>query len=82
MNLATWLCTHEKTLGRDPYLRDHNAKVPYSLLPIFEADPRPWNAVRELPVSKGMLAEYLADWRCQVKPADKPFVNRVMGAML
>ena len=82
MTLATWLLAHEKALRQDPYLRDHNAIVAYNLLPLFEAEPAAWNTVRDLPVSKGMLAEYLADWQRLVKPGDKPFVYRVMEAIL
>ena len=69
-------------LRQDPYLRDHNAVVAYNLLPSFEAEPTAWNTVRSIPVSKGTLAEYLADWRRQVKPNDRSFVNHVMGAVL
>lgn len=82
MTLATWLRTHEKALRQDPYLRDHNAIVAYNLLPLFEAEPAAWNTVCDLPVSKGMLAEYLADWQRLVKPGDKPFVYRLMEAIL
>ncbi len=82
VTMATWLLAHEKELRQDPYLRDHNATVAYKLLPLFEATPTAWNAVRDLPVSKGMLAEYMADWRRQVKTGDKSFVNRVMETIL
>ncbi len=82
MTLAAWLLAHEEQLRRDPYLRDHNATVAYNLLPLFEAEPTGWSSVRRLPVSKGTLAQYLADWRRQVRPGDRPFVDRVMGAIL
>lgn len=82
ITLAAWLVAHEKALRQDPYRRDNNATVAYNLLSLFEAEPTAWNAVRDLPICKGMLAEYLADWRRQVKTSDKPFVNRVMETIL
>ena len=78
--LATWLPIHEKELRQDPYLRDKNAIVAYQLLPLFEADPSGWNAVRNLPDSEGPLQEYLTDWHESVAPTDKPFVKRLIGA--
>ena len=80
LTLATWLTLHETELRQDPYIRDKNAVVAYQLLPLFEADPSGWNAVRSLPSSAGILTEYLADWHECVEPADKPFIKRVIGA--
>lgn len=81
LTLATWLLMHETELRQDPYIRDKNATVAYQLLPLFEADPSGWNAVRSMPSSTGILTEYLADWHECVQPADKPFVKRVIGAV-
>ena len=47
--LSAWLLPEEETLRKDRYLRDKNATVAYSLLPIFEGDPSGWNSVRKLP---------------------------------
>ena len=80
LTLATWLPRHENELRQDPYLRDKNGIVAYQLLPLFEAYPSGWNAVRSLPESTGRLSEYLADWHERVEPEDKPFVNRLIGA--
>ena len=80
LTLATWLQMHENELRQDRYLRDKNAIVAYQILPLFEADPSGWNAVRNLPDSEGFLMEYLADWHKRVEPEDKPFVNRLIGA--
>ena len=65
-----------------PYLRDHNATVAYDLQPLFEAETTAWNDVRRLHVSNETLTDYLSDWRRQVNPDDRPFVNRVIGAIL
>ena len=80
LTLATWLPMHEQELRQDSYLRDKNAIVAYQILPMFEADPSGWNAVRNLPDSEGFLTEYLADWHMRVDREDKPFVNRLIGA--
>ena len=79
LTLANWLPMHEAELRRDPYVRDKNAVVAYQLLPVFEENPSGWNAVRSMPSSTGNLMEYLADWHECVQPADKPFVQRVIG---
>ena len=80
LTLATWLPMHEKELRQDPYLRDKNGIVAYQILPLFEAYPSGWNAVRSLPNSTGPISEYLADWHERVSPQDKPFVQRLIGA--
>ena len=78
MTLSTWLLSEEDGLREDRYLRDKNAVVAYSLLPIFESDPAGWNAVRRLPDSSAMFRDYLRDWYLQVECIDKPFVNRII----
>jgi hypothetical protein len=80
LTLRHWLAMHEDELRLDPYLRQKNATVACQLLPLFEADPSGWNAVRNLPNSSGYLMEYLADWYECVDSADKPFVKRLIGA--
>ena len=80
LTLATWLRMHETELRQDPYIRDKNAVVAYQLLPLFEADPSGWNAVRSMPSSTGILTEYLADWHERVQLSDRSFVKRVIGA--
>lgn len=79
LTLANWLPMYEDELRRDPYIRDKNAVVAYQLLPLFEAEPSGWNAVRSMPSSTGALTEYLAEWHECVQPAHKPFVRRVIG---
>ena len=60
--------------------RDKVAVISHALLPIFESEPAGWNAVRNVPVTKGPLTEYLADWYAQVELADKPFLKRILDA--
>ena len=76
--LATWLSSEEDALRENRYLRDKNAVVAYSLLPIFESNSSGWNAIRSLPASPAMLRDYLREWHSQVEPIDKPFVTRII----
>ena len=80
MTLSTWLQSEEDGLRKDRYLRDKNAVVAYSLLPIFDSDPAGWNAIRRLSASSAMLMDYLLEWHANVEPADKPFVKRILDA--
>ena len=76
--LSTLLSLEEEELRKDPYQREKNAMVAYSLLPIFESSPAGWNAIRRLPDSSAMFRDYLLEWHTQVEPADKPFVKRII----
>ena len=78
--LSAWLLAEEETLRKDRYLRDKNAVVAYSLLPIFEGEPSGWNAIRELPDSSESFRDYLNHWHSTVDPVDRPFVNRIQSA--
>ena len=78
MTLSTWLASVEDGLREDPYQRDKNGVVAYSLLHVFESEPTGWNAIRNLPDSSAMLKDYLHNWRLQVDPIDKPFVTRII----
>lgn len=79
IELRDWLPRHEQELRENPYMRDKNAIVAYRLLPLFEEEPSGWNAVRQLPESAGILADYLSDWRGKVEPDQEQFVQRVEG---
>ena len=78
MTLSAWLLSEEESLREDPYQRDKNAVVSYSLLPLFENEPTGWNAIRDLPVSSAILKDYLRQWCLQVDPRDRQFVNRIL----
>ena len=80
VTLSKWLLSEEGSLREDRYLRDKNAVVAYSLLPIFESEPAGWNAIRRLPASSAMFMDYLLEWHASVEPADKPFVQRILDA--
>ena len=78
MTLSTWLASVEGVLREDPYQRDKNAVVAYSLLHVFESEPTGWNAIRNLPDSSAMLKDYLHDWWLRVDIVDRPFVNSII----
>ena len=78
MTLSAWLFSEESNLRKDAVQRDKNAIVAYALLPLFEKEPYGWNAVRNLPATKGSLAQYLADWYGRADAAEKPFVRNVL----
>lgn len=58
--------------------RDQYAVAAYQLLPIFEGNPRAWNAVRNLPTSDANLNEYLLDWCHKVASEDRALVGCIM----
>ena len=80
VSLHSWLLDNEDGLRENKYQREKNSMVAYQLLPIFEGTPTGWNAVRNFPISKGYLKEYLKDWYSSVELEDKPFVARLSDA--
>ena len=78
MTLFGWLLSEEESLRKNCELRDKNAVVAYSLLPIFESEPAGWNAIRRLPDSSAMFKDYLCDWHSQVESIDQSFLNRII----
>lgn len=76
--LCDWLLSEEGGVRQDRYLRDKNAVVAYSLLPIFESEPSGWNSIRRLPTSSAMFQDYLGEWHSQVEPIDRPFMERIV----
>ena len=80
VTLQSWLSLHEKVLQQHRYCRNKNALVAYALLPIFESDPKGWNAIRSLPDCSGCLEEYFAVWHSSADPADREFIARLSNA--
>ena len=50
-------------------------------LPIFEKNPEAWNAVRQMPTSRGKMSEYMKDWYRNVDIEDKRFVEAIAKEM-
>lgn len=78
----TWFYMNEGDMRRDPYLRVKNGVVALEILPVFEDIPQGWNAVRHLPVSTGMIGEYIESWKNEVNDIDCAFVERVGELLL
>ena len=76
-----WFQEHQPALRRNSTIWPWNTIVAIQLLPLFEADPRAWEAVTSL--NRGStgtnesLAEHLAEWRSQCPENLRPFVNRL-----
>ena len=76
--LKGWLYAREDKLRVDPYQRQLNAVVAYSLLPLFEANPTGWNAIRSLPISDLRLHSYLREWASCVPLQDRGFTESIL----
>ena len=82
---AQWLTQWENFLRSD-YKNSftHHLRVSqlsYSFLPIFEEHPEAWNAVRQMPSSKGKIKEYMRAWYDGVDAEDKGFVQAIAEEM-
>ena len=78
--LPSWLCDREGELREDPYQRQLNAVVAYSLLPLFEAKPTGWNATPDLPDSDSKLHTYLREWIASVSFQDRSLPESILDA--
>ena len=63
--LADWYAANRVILANNSTIRPLNNVVANRLLPLFEANPRGWQAVRTLPATHGTLAEYFQMWLAQ-----------------
>ena len=76
-----WFHRNEASLRRNPNLREKNAVVAAQLLPLFERDPRGWEAVPFLNLGerdrKMSLARFLAEWQGNCPPKLQGFVARL-----
>ena len=79
--LRRWLSAREDELRDNPYQRQLNAVVAYSLLPLFEANPTGWNAIRSLPVSASRLHTYLREWTSSVSPQNRYFTESILDIL-
>jgi hypothetical protein len=82
---SVWFQENQAALRRNPMIRDRNTIIAIHLLPLFEAEPRGWEAVTFLnhgPRSAdNSLRQHLAEWRSHC-PADlRPFVARLAAVL-
>jgi hypothetical protein len=81
MTFLVWFRENQSSLRANSDLRDRNTIVATQLLPIFEAEPRGWEAVAFLNHGSAdpnqSLARHFAEWR-SLCPSDlRPFVTKL-----
>lgn len=80
---AVWLDANEGQLRGDPYQREKNDLVAKLLLPLFQGEPKNWEAIGYLNLDpadpNASLAEYLRHWHERVPPEHKTFVAGVIN---
>jgi hypothetical protein len=77
LRLADWYAQNRLILEKDPDNRALNGLVANRLLPLFEAQPRGWQAVRHLPITRGTLREYLQAWSAQTPRKYRPVIRAI-----
>lgn len=82
MSFTAWMNENQAAMRENSTIRDNNSIVAKQLLPIFEADPKGWEAIqyknRVTVVKDQSLKQYLQSWH-DACPADlQPFVKKIM----
>jgi hypothetical protein len=76
-----WFHENHYAMRQNPDMRDRNTIVAIRLLPIFEAEPRGWEALaflnRGSPDANKSLAQHFAEWRSLCPKDLRPFVTRL-----
>jgi hypothetical protein len=76
-----WFQQNQSALRQNSDMRDRNMIIAIQLLPIFESQPRGWEAVaflnRGSSDANESLAQHLAEWRSHCPENLRPFVARV-----
>ena len=84
-SLATYVAEHRRSLQQNPTQRKLNTTVAVQLLPLFEAEPHRWAAVRHLnagkPDSAPTLESYFRRWHATVPEEHKAWVAQVAGML-
>lgn len=81
---AEWLQEWEDALRNDDmgvFSYKRVSQLSYKFLDIFEENPEAWNAVRQMPASKGKLSEYMKDWYAKVDTEDQQYVEAIAEVM-
>ena len=78
---SVWFQENQPALRRNPTIRDWNTIIAIHLLPLFEAEPRGWEALTFLNQgprrANESLAKHFADWRSHCPENLRPFVARL-----
>ncbi len=83
---SIWFRENQSLLRRNPTERSRNTIIATQLLPIFEADPRGWEALAFLNSAsinpQSSLAQHLAQWRSRCPQRLRSFVTKVESVFL
>jgi hypothetical protein len=83
---SIWFRENQSVLRRSPTERSRNTIIAAQLLPIFEAEPRGWEALAFLNSAsinpKSSLTQYLAQWRSRCPPGLRSFVTKIEAVFL
>jgi hypothetical protein len=86
MQFSIWFRENQSVLRRSPTERSRNTIIATQLLPIFEAEPRGWEALAFLNSAssnpKSSLAQYLAEWHSRCPQGLRSFVTKVQAVFL
>lgn len=81
VSFPSWFRRNEPAMRRNPALREKNAVVAAQLLPLFEGDPRGWEAVTFMNLGEHdrtmSLPRFLAEWQLNCPPRLQGFVARI-----
>jgi hypothetical protein len=76
-----WFRKNQAALRQNAAIRDRNTIIAIQLLPIFEAEPRGWEAVaflnRDSPDPNKSLVQHFTEWRSQCPDDLRPFISRL-----
>ncbi len=81
---ADWLQEWEDRMrSKEPGAFNYQrvSQLSYKFLPIFEDNPKAWNAVRQMPTSTAKMPQYIREWYNTVDTEDKPVVAAIAEEM-
>ena len=78
---GSWLRSHELEGRKDPHNREANRIVALRMLPVVERNPQGWNTLGRLPASNARIDLYLAQWKEEVHPCDRGFVDQIQEVL-
>lgn len=79
---AQWIKENENSV-RNSHNVDYAfvSQLSYKFLPVFEEDPKAWNAVAQLPISNSKMSEYVREWHDNVDSQDQKYVKKIAEIM-
>lgn len=80
-----WLRETETTMRKNSTIRENNTIIAAQLLPLFEAEPRGWEAMTALNLGKRIqartLTDHLGEWKSNTRPELQPFVGKIAAVL-